>query len=669
MTEKHSKSLRPSKQQLESLHMNQHDIEEFDAPDFHPNANDLPLPIAEPPKAIQQELAEMIELPQDNYHYGLIGNCTSAALVSKNASIDWLCLPFFDSPSVFARLLDRYRGGFFQIEGVDTTDISQHYIKDTAILKTIFETEHGSFETNDYMPRFVLGQKEYYCPSEIHRSLRVLSGSPRIRVKLYPMPNYALGGVTYGMHDDYVKMISTQGSYMSFYLYSNLDMTQVIRGEEISLPPYAYTVLSYHEKLENFTMETIYHQFEKTKAFWLDYVDQIRYTARYREDVIRSAITLKMLSYQRTGAIVAAPTTSLPEIIGGERNWDYRYCWIRDGGMTIDLYSRIGDAETSERFMQYILQRLPFKNDPIQIMYSIDGEKFLEEKIQSHLTGYEGSSPVRTGNGAYNQKQNDLYGQLIEAIYTFFLFNKTVKDRDKIQINEEIWTLVRSLVNHLMQVWQQPDSGIWEFRGIERHFTHSKLMSWVGMDRAAKIATFLGRHKYVQSWQQLADQIKNDILQNAWSDTAQAFTMFYGSDAFDASNLLMLHYNFLPPDDPRIISTVHQYYKRLVKNGFMFRYDIEDDFGEPANAFIVCTFWMINALYIIGERKKAQQMLDHILKYRNHLGLLSEDIEVCTGRLTGNFPQAYSHLALIQSAFTLETDYNWLDEDQSFKML
>ncbi len=608
-------------------------------------------------------------MQKDNYHYGLIGNCTSAALISQEAGIDWLCLPFFDSPSVFARILDQSKGGFFQIDGVGTTDMYQRYVDDTAVLKTVFETESGSFEINDYMPRFAIGYKDYYCPSEIHRSIRVLSGTPRIRVSLEPRPNYAVGGVTYDVHDDYVKIISTHGSYVSFYLYSNLDMQDVLQGNDILLPAYSYVVLSYHEKLANFSMQTIYHQFEKTKAFWLDYVDQMRSPMCYRDDVVRSAITLKMMSFERTGAVVAAPTTSLPEVIGGERNWDYRYCWIRDGGMTIDLYSRIGDTDTSERFMHYILKRLPFKNDPIQIMYSIEGEKALEERVHEHLEGYEGSRPVRTGNGAYNQKQNDLYGQLIEAIYTFFLFNKSAKHREKLQINEEIWTLVRSLVNHISRVWQTPDSGIWEFRGTEQHFTHSKLMNWTGMDRAAKIAAFLGKTKYIEEWQKLAETIKQDILDHAWNDEAGAFMMHYGSDAFDASNLLMLHYNFLPPDDPRIVSMVHEYYKRLVKNGFMFRYDTEDDFGVPENAFVVCTFWMINALYLIGERKKARQMFDNILKYRNHLGLLSEDIEVYTGRLTGNFPQAYSHLALIQSAFTLETDYNWLDEDMSIKML
>jgi GH15 family glucan-1,4-alpha-glucosidase len=605
----------------------------------------------------------------NNYHYGLIGNCTSAALVSKDASIDWLCLPFFDSPSVFAKLLDKSRGGYFKIEGVDTKTIHQRYVDDTAILKTTVETAHGAFEINDYMPRFTAGLENYYCPSEIHRSIIIRTGQPKIRVQLCPMPNYALGDATYEIHDDYVKMISTRGSYMSFYLYSNVDMHDVLQGVTIILPQRTYFVLSYHEKLGNFTDATIYHQFEKTKAYWLDYVDQLRYPARYRDDVIRSTITLKLLSYQRTGAVLAAPTTSLPEIVGGERNWDYRYCWMRDGGMTIDLYSRIGDTETSERFMHYILRRLPFKNDPIQLMYSIEGDRVLEETIQKHLQGYENSYPVRIGNNASTQQQNDLYGQLIEAIYTFMLFEHSIKHRSKIQIAEEIWTLVRSLVNHIIQVWEQPDNGIWEFRGNKRHFTHSKLMSWVGMDRAVKIAAFLGKPKYMPIWRHVANQIHDDILKHAWSKRAEAFTMSYESEAFDASNLLMLHYKFLPSDDARIISTVNTYYNHLVKNDFMFRYKIEDDFGAPKNAFIVCTFWMINALYIIGEKTKARQMFDHLLKHRNHLGLLAEGVEIDTGRLTGNFPQAYSHLALIQSAFTLETDYNWLDEDISIKML
>ena len=605
----------------------------------------------------------------DNYHYGIIGNCSSAALISKDACIEWLCLPFFDSPSLFSSILDKKMGGYFKIIGIDQISISQRYIHDTAIIKTTIETLQGIFEIHDYMPRFSIDGSSCYCPSEIHRSMRILSGSPKIRVDLFPMPNYALGGVIYEKHEEYYKMISSKGNYMSFYLYSNIDIDDIINGREIEILPYSYIVISYHEKIANFSIERIYHEFEKTKAYWIDYIGQTRYPEKYREEVVRSVITLKLLSYERTGAILAAPTTSLPEIIGQERNWDYRYCWVRDSGMTIDVFSRIGDLKTSEKFMEYIIQRIPFKNDPIQIMYSIDGEKILDEKIQEHLAGYEGSKPVRIGNAAYKQKQNDLYGHLIEAIYTYFLFNNDIKNRGRSQFNEEIWTLVRSLVNHISSVWREPDSGIWEFRGQERHFSHSKLMSWVGMDRAAKIAAFWGREKYIQGWRKLADVIKDDILKNSWNENIKAFTMYYGSDIFDASNLMMIHYKFLEGNDERMISTVKEYYKKMVKNGFMFRYNMEDDFGNTENAFIVCTFWMINALYLIDEKEKSREMFDNMLKYRNHLGLLSEDIEIFSGRLTGNFPQAYSHLALIQSAFTLETNYNWLDEDVWIRMI
>jgi GH15 family glucan-1,4-alpha-glucosidase len=600
-----------------------------------------------------------------NYDYGIVGNCTSAALISHDASVDWLCLPFFDSPSLFARLLDRDKGGNFQITGVGTKHISQTYIADTAILQTTFETSYGGFEILDYMPRFSLRNDSYYCPSELHRSIRIVHGRPRIRVKLHPMPNYALGGATYEQHSEYVKLLSTNGSYMSYYLYSNLDHGRIIRGEEIKLPPRAYIVLSYHEKVVPFTTDRIYHELEKTKVYWLDYIDRMRYPERYRDTVVRSIITLKLLSYQRTGAILAAPTTSLPEIVGQTRNWDYRYCWMRDGGMTIDVYSRIGDFETSASFMQYIIHRLPFKNDPIQIMYGIEGEKCLNEKTLDHLAGYENSRPVRVGNAAYQQTQNDLYGHLIEAIYTFLLFNSDSRNRVNSQINEEIWTVVRSLVNHIKRVWRHPDSGIWEFRGMEGHFLHSKLMSWVGMDRAAKIAAFWGRSKYIQEWTEFAAKIQYDILTNAWNDTLQSFTMYYGSSILDASSLLMLHYKFLPKDDARALSTVRNCYEHLVKNGFMFRYAAEDDFGKPENAFIVCTFWMINALFLIGEKQRARDMFDHMLRHGNHLGLLSEGIETQSGRLIGNFPQAYSHLALIQTAFVLETEYDWLDKDAS----
>ena len=595
----------------------------------------------------------------DNYDYGIIGNCSSAALVNSECSIEWLCLPYFDSASVFARILDEDKGGYFKISGVDIINVKQDYIVHTAILKTIFETKDGIFEVNDYMPRFETSRGGYYCPSEIHRKLRVTAGKPKIKVEFFPKPNYALSDADCVIKNNYIKIMSKEGKghYNSFYLYSNLDYQKILNGEAITLDEYSYFLLSYHEKLEPIDNDKMFLEYEKTKSYWLDWVQKTRYPAKYKEAVLRSAVTLKLLMYQRTGAVLAAVTTSLPEIIGKDRNWDYRYCWIRDAAMIIDLYVRIGHIQSADGFINFILNRMQLKHEDIRVMYGINGEEELNESILEHLPGYKGSRPVRIGNEAYTQKQNDLYGELIETIYTYFVVNK----RASFQVNEEIWTMTRSLVNRVRDIWQEPDSGIWERREALQHYVHSKVMNWVAMDRAVKIARFVKKPYYEKMWSEMAEDIKIDILKNGWNEERQAFTMYYGSDIYDASNLLMLHYGFLSPKDERMISTVKQYAEHLVRNNFTFRYIDEDEFGRPENAFIVCTFWMINALYLIGEEQKARAMFDNILDCANHLQLFSEDVEIATRRLTGNFPQGYSHLAFIQTALMLETDYNWSD--------
>jgi len=593
----------------------------------------------------------------DKYNIGIIGNCTSSALISKECSIIWLCIPYFDSPALFAELLDAKKGGYFKISAVNLKYSKQEYITHTAILKTTFETEEGVFEVNDYMPRFLTYRGDYYCPSEVHRKIRVVSGKPKLKVELDARPNYALGPANYDVKEDYIKITSTEGEYNSFYLYSNLDNEKIVSGEEIELDKYSFFLLSYHEKLEKIDNDKIFLEYEKTKSNWLDWSDRTYYPEKFKEQVIRSAVTLKLLMFQRTGAVIAAPTTSLPEIIGRDRNWDYRFCWMRDAAMIIDTYIRIGHIESAVGFIDFILNRMMLKHEDIRVMYGINGEEELVEKELDHLDGYMGSKPVRIGNDAYRQKQNDLYGELIETIYTYFVVNK----RSHYQVNEEIWTMTRSLVNRVRDTWRNKDSGIWERREALQHYVHSKLMNWVAMDRAVKIAKYVKKPQYIESWKALADEIKAEILEKGWNEKMKSFTMYYGSDYYDASNLLMLHYGFLDAKDPRMVSTVEKSYQHLVKQGFTFRYIDEDEFGMPENAFIVCTFWMINALYLIGEERKARDMFENLQSCANHLGLFSEDVEIATKKLIGNFPQGYSHLAYIQTVLMLETDYNWSD--------
>ena len=536
-------------------------------------------------------------------------------------------------------------------------EVDQSYISHTPILKTVFTTKDGVFEVRDYMPRFIASRSDYHCPSEIHRDILRISGNPKIIIELNPRPNYGSSEACYYFKKDYLKIVSQEGEYNSFYLYSNMDHHKIVSGEPIELKDSEFMLLSYHEKLSEVDNDSVYLEYEKTKTYWLDWISRMNLPSKYKHNIIRSMITLKLLMYQKTGAVIAAPTTSLPEIIGKDRNWDYRFCWVRDASMIVDLYVRMGDFRSANRFINFILNRMLLKHENISVMYGINGEKILTEKQLDHLDGYKGSKPVRIGNDAYRQKQNDVYGELIETMYTYFVVNR----RGKFSIDEEVWTVVRSLIVEVTQTWKEPDSGIWERREDLKHYVHSKFMSWVAFDRAAKIAKFIGKDDHVEGWRGKADEIKEDILTNGWNEEVGAFTMYYGSDMLDASNLLMMHYGFLSKDDHRMISTVKKSYEVLVKDNFCFRYIDSDEFGAPENAFIVCTFWMINSLYLIGEVEKAREMFDNILTCRNKLGLYAEDVEIKTKRMTGNFPQGYSHLALIQTVLLLETDYNWSD--------
>ncbi|MFP4164755.1 MAG: glycoside hydrolase family 15 protein [Chitinispirillaceae bacterium] len=585
-----------------------------------------------------------------NLDYGIIGNCSSAALVSKEGSLEWLCLPHFDSASVFAAILDPENGGHFSITSDPECKPQQRYIRNTNILVTSFETASGSFDLIDFMPRYKYDDGGYHCPPDIIRYIKVRSGTPRIRVSYNPQLNYAVSETQIRIIDNqFIKSFSKNDSYESVYLYTDLDFNSILDEESIELTDDCFFILSYNQKLQQLDTDFVDLEYQRTRAYWMSWTARSELSnSAYKEEITRSLLVLKLLSFQPTGALLAAATTSLPESIGTERNWDYRYCWIRDASMTISILAKLGHESVAKRYIQFILNVIPFKDEKIQIMYGIRGEKNLEERTLPHLSGFEGSKPVRVGNAAFTQKQNDIYGVLLDVIHYFLK-----KFQCDAVTKESLWTVVRSIARTVSRTWVDKDRGIWEYRSSKQHFTFSKLLCWMAMDRASSIADLLKRRSNSNEWKQIRNQIKKDILENGWNDKVQSFTQFYGSEFLDAANLLMEPYGFISADDPKYISTVKVTEERLCHNGLMFRYRNEDDFGTPESSFTLCSFWMISALFKTGQVEKAHEMYEKLLSYSNHLGLFSEDIDFTTGRLLGNFPQAYSHLGLIDTAITL----------------
>lgn len=411
----------------------------------------------------------------NNLDYGIIGNCSTAALISKNGAIEWLCLPHFDSPSMFASILDDKLGGCFELLPQNLVSINQKYIPNTNILLTSFVTQDAAFDLIDFMPRYKYDDGEYHCPPDLIRFLKIRNGSPVIKFKYNPVMNYGASKTVTIIYDAYAKSYSTDGQYESLYLYSNCDLKKVITGEPVVLTTDTFFLLSYNEKLSNIHIDFINLECQLTKAYWMKWTARSTFPETpCNKEVIRSLLVLKLLSFQPTGALLAAAITSLPESIGAPRNWDYRFCWVRDASMTISVLARMGHINTAKRFMQFILNIVPFKDDKIQIMYGIRGEKNLTEHILTHLRGYENSSPVRIGNAAFNQKQNDIYGVLLDVI-NIFLRSFSCDSQTK----ESLWTVVRSIAKIVTNAWTEPDRGIWEYRSQIQHFTFSKVFHLV----------------------------------------------------------------------------------------------------------------------------------------------------------------------------------------------
>ena len=589
----------------------------------------------------------------DNLNYVIIGNCKSSALINEDSSIDWSCLPQFDSPSVFGKILDDQKGGAFKIECDESYQITQKYLNKTAILLTRFDNGTDAFQLLDFMPRFQKDNGVYYAPPEITRLVKWIKGNPSFKVLYDPQLEYAQGETKNYIKDDFIISVVDDQRYDTLTLYTDLDKDSVLNGDEIKLDQDYFFKISYNEKIKPFNIEDVKFEFEKTKVYWLNWCFKTpTFDNAYNEEILRSAITLKLLTFEKTGAVLAAATTSLPETIGEVRNWDYRFCWIRDASMVIKVITKLGHLKIVKKFIDFIIDLIPDKDEKLQIMYGISGEKMLTEKTLDHLSGYQGSKPVRIGNAAFIQKQNDIYGILMDVIH--FQIEKYIEETDK---HEELWSIVKSIVWVVEHNWKQADKGIWEFRKEDRHFTFSKLLCWVAVDRAIKISDIIQSGKSAKKWEALRTEIYEDILENAWNEEVQAFTQSYGTEHLDASVLLMEPYGFIDAKNPKYIKTVKAIEKELSHEGLLFRYKNDDDFGTPSSSFTVCTFWFINSLYKIGEEEKSKAMFDQLLSYSNHLGLFSEDIDFKSKRLLGNFPQAYSHLALIDTALNFKLQY------------
>jgi alpha,alpha-trehalase len=578
--------------------------------------------------------------------YGIVGNCKTCALINKKGSVDWFCFPNFDDSSVFAKILDEQKGGSFEILSKGKYSTSQKYVENTNILETIFKSGKDSFKIIDFFPRYQkiapARMKKLVEHNKLVRIIMPLSGTPLIKVIYNPKLNYASQETfLFHMGGEFV----AQSRYREISMVTNCSKEN-INAEYFGLKKSMYFVIGEYNSTK-FSMKKCLSMLHWTKKYWEKWVSTLVIPKRNRDLIIRSALALKLLTFSETGAIIAAPTTSIPEEIGSERTWDYRYCWIRDATMAADAFKKIGRNWESKRLLEFIIKHSWSEKKHLQIMYGIEGDHKLDEKILGHLAGYKGSRPVRIGNAAYDQKQYDIYGELLDTIYLYYVYYEYEK-----HVTRKMWRFINYLLKQIKVTWRKKDNGIWEFRNIKEHMVYSKLMCFVGVDRAIKIAQRYGNENLIKRWLPLRDNIKNEIINKGFSRKKNSFTMFYGSNYLDASLLLMTYHGFVTKD-PRVVSTVKRINKDLRKDYLVQRYKMNDDFGKSKSAFTICTFWLIDALYSIGEVNLAQNIFSKIIKKSNHLGLFSEDIDIKSGKLRGNFPQAYTHIALINSSILL----------------
>ena len=584
--------------------------------------------------------------------YGIIGDLHTIALVGTDGSIDWCCLPHFDSPSIFAAILDHKQGGHFKIAPIQEGNQRQMYLPETNILLTRFFQEDGVGEMTDFMP--IESDAPGYIPKrhQIIRMVGVVRGQVRFRLTCAPAFNYGRdthsvtiqgnnalfrsNGVMVGLvspiplesreGETFAEFTLSEGQQLTFFLeYLNSD-----QPEKLFVTPESGDIA-----------------FQNTSAFWQRWLAQCEYSGRWRETVHRSALTLKLLTYAPTGAIVAAPTTSLPEALGGPRNWDYRYTWMRDAAYTVYGLLRLGFTMEAGRFMEWLNARCNDLNPDgsLQLMYGIDGRREIPETELLHLDGYRSSKPVRIGNAAATQLQLDMYGTLMDAV---FHYNKHGSS-----ISFDLWMNLCRLLDYVCNNWESPDEGIWEVRGGRRHFVYSKVMCWVALDRGIRLADQRGFPGNRTRWTHERDRIYIDVMERGWNEQVGAFVQHYDTTALDAANLIMPLVFFVSPTDPRMISTLDRTLEQLTMGSLVYRYRIgeaaPDGLEGDEGTFSMCTFWLVEALTKAGRLREARLIFEKMLSYSNHLRLYAEEVSH-TGEQLGNFPQAFTHFGLISRA-------------------
>jgi GH15 family glucan-1,4-alpha-glucosidase len=591
--------------------------------------------------------------------YGLIGNCQISALVDKAGKIAWCCMPKFDAPSVFASMLDEDKGGFWSIEPAPSDpavrwESRQHYMRNTNVLVTTHTSSDGEqFEIIDFIPRFNRSSDEIYKPTQIARVLRPVRGMPRVVVRCRPRFDY-------GQLDPRIVNLGQVVSYQnpdqtaSLFLSSDAPITYILGETPFELKESKHFVLAYGVPFTGRLKFELEEQLDRTIAYWRMWAKGSNIPFEFQNEVLRSALALKLHIYEDTGAIIAATTTSLPEGPERGRNWDYRYCWLRDAYFVVTALNRLGHFEEMESFIRY-LQNIA-SSEPSRILqpvYGIGGEKELHEREISMLSGFKGFGPVRVGNAAWKMEQHDVYGEMVLAITPTF-FDRRLDRTDQ----EQALKNVQQLIEQAIISFEKPDAGIWEFRGEMKHSVFSKLMNWAAVDRGVRIAGHIGRHDLVAEWGPVRERMRAEIEKKGWAEADNLYAQSYGGNTPDAANLLFPAVNFMSFRDERFQKMLDVYHKQLRVGRGVYRYRTADDFGVPKTTFTVCSFWMADALWGAGRKAEARELFSSVIHRANHVGLLSEDMDPESGELWGNFPQTYSHVGLINTAWRISQSWD-----------